>query len=66
MKALHKNYGQMIGTFAEFKEFFTAATAEKHQFLAYDARNGTQDISSRYKVMICPKHIPEFTVGKHK
>ena len=65
MKSLWKNYGQMVGTFADFKEFYTAATAEKHQFLAYDAKNGTQEISSRYKVMICPKDIPQFTVGKY-
>ena len=29
MKALHKNYGQMIGTFADFKRDY--ATAEKHK-----------------------------------
>ena len=63
MKALHKNYGQMLGTFNDFKDTFTAATAEKHQFLAYDARNGGQNPESRYKVMIAPKDIPKFMVG---
>lgn len=64
MKALHKNYGQMVGTFADFKEYFTEATAEKHQFVAYDSKNGGTDVATRYKVLICPSEIPNFRVGK--
>lgn len=63
MKSLWRNYGQMFGSYAEFKESYTAATGNKHQFLGYNAQNGGVSIDSRYKVMICPKDIPEFRIG---
>ena len=66
MMALYESYGQMIGTFDEFKHYFTEATAVKHQFLLYDARNGGTTIQSRYKILKCPAKIPKFTVPEPK
>lgn len=63
MQALYEAYGQLVGTFEEFKAFYTAATAPKYHFLVYDARNGGTDVASRYKVMLAPKTIPKFQVG---
>lgn len=60
MKALYESYGQMVGTFDEFKHYFMEATGVKHQFLAYDARNGGTTIQSRYKLLKCPEKIPKF------
>ena len=66
MKALYEYYGQLVGTFEEFKAFFTGATAPKHQFLEYDCRNGGADVASRFKVMLAPPKIPNFHVGPKK
>lgn len=63
LKALWSNYGQHYGSYQEFKQYFLAATGKRHQFVVYNAREGGDDSRDRYRVMICPKTIPEFTVG---
>ena len=66
IKALWQNYGQMLGSYAEFKAEYIAATAEKHRFLTYDAKNGGTDVPSRYAVFHAPPEIPAFKVGQWK
>ncbi len=66
MMALYEAYGQMLGTFEEFKAFYIAATSPKYQFLVYDARNGGATIESRYLVAKAPQTIPKFSVGENR
>lgn len=62
MKAMWSNFGQMFGSYPEFKQFLLQATSTRHQFIAYNAREGPPDPRGRYQVMIAPKNIPKFTL----
>jgi hypothetical protein len=63
IQALYEYYGQLIGSFEEWKAFYTNATTPKYHCLVYDARNGSQERASRYQVVMAPKDIPRFCVG---
>lgn len=61
LKALYKSYGQHFETFNDFKTFVMANTGD-HKFIYYKKNTGERDINNLYKVMLCPKKIPEFKI----
>lgn len=63
IKALYESFGQMFGTFEEFKATFLDTTSKKYRCLEFDARNGGTTPESRYKMATVQEGIPKFHVG---
>lgn len=58
LRALFESYGMNFNNFNEFKNYVMTNTGN-YNFIWYDKKtNG--DIKDKYKVMRCPKKIPEF------
>lgn len=62
IRALFDSFGQMFDSYDDFKTYFLKATGERHQFLAYNARNGGTTIDDRYEVLVAPEKIPDFHI----
>jgi hypothetical protein len=51
----------MFDSYVDFKKYLLENTGD-HQFVWYDARNGSATIEGRYSVMKCPEKIPKFKI----
>lgn len=61
LKAMYASYGQIFDSYEQFKTYMNESTGD-HQFVMYDARNGTTTVAGRYSIMKAPATIPKFKV----
>jgi hypothetical protein len=63
LEALFNSYGQIFENYNAFKDFLLENTGN-YNFIMYDKTKkiSSNDIKDNYKIMRCPKDIPNFYI----